>query len=585
MKMSRLFNQTLREAPADAEVKSHQLLVRAGFIKQLGAGVYSVLPLGKRSFDKVENIIREEINAIGGQEMLMPVVHPAEIWKETNRYFEIGSEMSRFKDRKGADMVLAMTHEEIVADLARKLIQSYRQMPLLVYQIQTKWRDDPRPRAGLIRVREFTMKDSYSLDTDEEGLDKQYRAHYQAYFNIYNRCGLPTVAVYADVGMMGGSMSHEYMYLTPIGEDTLLICDECGYMANRQISLFKKPVPEEEDPSKLEKVATPDTSTIEDLANFLDLPKSRTAKAVFMVATITAGKDDVEKFVFAVVRGDMELNETKLANAIKAKELRPALDEEIEEVGCVPGYASPIGIKNALIVVDDLISKSPNLVAGANEEGFHNRNVNYGRDFEAEIVIDITAAEEGFGCPNCGFPMKESRGVEVGNIFKLGTKYTEALGANYLDKNGKSKPIVMGSYGIGSGRLMASIAEEHNDEHGLIWPISVAPYHVHLISLRGGQEESNKLYEALSTSGIEVIFDDRNESPGVKFNDADLIGVPIRITIGERSLNQNTVELKIRKEEEREQIPLKEVVEYIKKVKSELESEIFAALVDMPLKD
>ncbi len=583
--MSRLFSQTLREAPADAEVKSHRLLVRAGFIKQLGAGIYSILPLGKRSIDKVENIIRGEINAIGGQEMILPVVHPADIWKETNRYFEIGSEMSRFKDRKGADMVLAMTHEEIVTDLARKLIQSYRQLPLLVYQIHTKWRDDPRPRAGLIRVREFTMKDSYSLDTDEEGLDKQYRAHYQAYFNIYNRCGLPTVTVFADVGMMGGSMSHEYMYLTPIGEDTLLICDECGYMANRQIALFEKPAPEEEALSELEKVATPDTSTIEDLANFLDIPKSRTAKAVFMVAIINEGKDDVEKFVFAVVRGDMELNETKLANAIKAKELRPALDEEIEEVGAVPGYASPIGLKNVLVVVDDLITKSPNLVAGANEAGFHNRNVNYGRDYEAKIVTDIVTAEEGFGCPNCGSTMKESRGVEVGNIFKLGTKYTEALGANYLDKNGKSKPIVMGSYGIGSGRLLASIAEEHNDEYGLIWPISVAPYHVHLISLRGGQEESDKLYDTLSGSGIEVIYDDRNESPGVKFNDADLIGVPIRITIGERSLKQNTVELKIRKEKEREQIPLKEVVEYVKKVKFELESEILATVVDMPLKD
>ena len=585
MRMSQLFSQTLREAPADAEVESHKLLVRAGFIRQLGAGVYSNLPLAKRTLDKIENILREEINAIGGQELTLPIVHPAEVWKETNRYYEIGSEMSRFQDRKGADMVLAMTHEEVVADLTRKFIQSYRQLPLLVYQIHTKWRDDPRPRAGLIRVREFTMKDSYSLDADEKGLDKQYRAHYQAYFNIFNRCDLPTKAVLADVGMMGGSMAHEYMYLTPIGEDTLLICDECGYMANRQIALFEKPVPEAEAMVELEKVATPNITTIEDLAKFLDIAKSRTAKAVFMVAAITEGTEDVDKLVFAVVRGDMELNETKLANAIKAKELRPARDEEIEEVGAVPGYASPVGLKDVLVVVDDLVTKSPNLVAGANEEGFHMRNVNYGRDYEAVIVTDIVAAEEGFGCSRCGSAMKVSRGVEVGNIFKLGTKYTEALGAYYLDKKGKSKPVVMGSYGIGSGRLMASVAEEHHDENGLIWPIAIAPFHVHLIALRGGKEKANDLFIKLIASGIEVLYDDRDETPGVKFNDADLIGVPIRLTVSERSLKNDSVELKLRTKEEKTNIPFGDVVNRVFQVKGELEAEIATKVVDIPFNE
>jgi len=585
MRMSQLFSQTLREAPADAEVESHKLLVRAGFIRQLGAGIYSNLPLAKRTLDKIENILREEINTIGGQELTLPIVHPAEVWKETNRYYEIGSEMSRFKDRKGADMVLAMTHEEVVADLTRKLIQSYRQLPLLVYQIHTKWRDDPRPRAGLIRVREFTMKDSYSLDTDEKGLNKQYRAHYQAYFNIFNRCALPTKAVLADVGMMGGSMAHEYMYLTPIGEDTLLICDKCGYMANRQIALFEKPVPEAEAMVELEKVATPNITTIEDLAEFLDIAKSRTAKAVFMVAAITEGTEDVDKLVFAVVRGDMELNETKLANAIKAKELRPARGEEIEEGGAVPGYASPMGLKDVLVVVDDLVTKSPNLVAGANEEGFHMRNVNYGRDYEAVIVTDIVAAEEGFGCSRCGSAMKVSRGVEVGNIFKLGTKYTEALGAYYLDKKGKSKPLVMGRYGIGSGRLMASVAEEHHDENGLIWPITIAPFHVHLIALRGGKEKADKLFNKLIANGIEVLYDDRDETPGVKFNDADLIGVPIRLTVSERSLKNDSVELKLRTKEEKTNIPFGDVVNRVFQVKGELEAEISAKVVDIPFNE
>lgn len=582
MKMSHLFFRTLREVPADAEIASHQLLLRAGFIQQLGAGVYSVLPLAKRSLDKIENIMREEINAIGGQEMTMPVVNPAEVWKETNRYYEIGSEMSRFQDRRGADMVLAMTHEEIVADLVRKIVQSYRQLPMLIYHIQTKWRDDPRPRAGLIRVREFTMKDSYSLDIDEEGLDKQYRAHYQAYFNIFNRCGLPVISVLSDVGMMGGSMAHEYMYLTPIGEDTLLLCDSCGYRANRQIALFAKQAADKEELLPIEEVHTPDVKTIVDLAQFLEIPKSKTAKAVFMVGTFTEDHEDIEKFVFVVVRGDMELNETKLANAVKAKELRPAHDEEIEEIGAVAGFASPIGLKNVMVVVDDLVADSTNLVAGANKKDTHVKNTNYGRDYEATIVADITAAEEGFACVHCGSPLREARGVEVGNIFKLGTKYTKALGANFLDKNGKAQPVIMGSYGIGSGRLLACIAEENNDEGGLIWPITTAPYHVHIVSLKGVENAAEKAYQDLMSAGLEVLFDDRNESPGVKFNDADLIGIPIRVTVGAKSLNRGMMEIKVRTEADRKEIPMDSLVEEVLAIKKNLEEDIQNMVVEVP---
>ncbi len=579
MKLSHLFGETLREAPADAEFTSHQLLVRAGYIRQLGAGIFSYLPLARRVMDKIENIMREEMNAIGGQEMTMPVVHPAEIWQETGRWYQIGSEMGRMKDSTGRDMVLAMTHEEVVTSLVRDIIHSYRQLPALIYHIQTKWRDEPRSRGGLIRVREFTMKDSYSLDTDWEGLDKQYWAHYHAYFNIFNRCGLPTIAVESDVGMMGGKQAHEFMYLTPIGEDTLVLCDACGYTSNRQVATFQKPEPDPEEPKPLEKVATPGTKTIEDLANFLNIPQSKTAKAVFMVATITEGQEDVEKFVFAVVRGDMELNETKLTNAIKAKELRPAHEEEIKAIGAEAGYGSPIGIhrEDVILVVDDLAAKSSNLVAGANEEGYHFLNVNYGRDYEADIVADIVAAADGYACPKCGAPLRTVRGVEVGNIFKLGTRYSAAMGALFQDKDGTRKPVIMGSYGIGVGRLMASVVEEHNDKYGIIWPISIAPYQVHMVALRGGFEAAEQLYQELLDAGVEVLYDDRTgPSPGEKFNDADLIGVPLRLTVGGRSLKKGGAELKRRDAKNIALVPLDEAVARVQDEIRAMEAELAA---------
>lgn len=569
--MTKLFSQTLREVPSEAEVPSHQLLLRAGFIRQLAAGIFSYLPLAKRSLAKIENIMRQEINAIGGQEITMPVVHPAEIWQASGRWYKIGNEMGRFNDKNDHEMVLSMTHEEVIADLVRSEIRSYRQLPQLLYHIQTKWRDDPRPRAGLLRAREFTMKDSYSLDADWEGLDKQYEAHFQAYHNIFKRCGLPVIAVKSDTGIMGGKIAHEFMYLNPIGEDTLMICDQCGYSANRQIARARKIPSADESQAVLEKVATPDSKTIEDLAEYLSIPTYKTAKAVFVVATTLTGNDRTDRFVFVIVRGDMEVNETKLANALHAIELRPATESEILAVGAVPGYASPVGLKNVLTVVDDLIPASTNLVSGANIEGYHLRNVNYGRDYSADIVADITTARDGDGCIECGQPLHSARGVEVGNIFKLGTHFSESLGCYYLDKQGQSRPVVMGSYGIGSGRLLACVAEEHHDEYGLAWPITVSPFAVQLISLplKGSQakEESpdlaETLYQNLSEAQVECLFDDREESPGIKFNDADLIGNPIRLTISERSIKNGGVELKRRQMPEKTIIPFENVIPLI----------------------
>ncbi|MDZ7845126.1 MAG: proline--tRNA ligase [Anaerolineales bacterium] len=590
MRMSSLLSQTLREAPSDAEIPSHSLLVRAGYIRQLAAGIFTVMPLAKRSLTKIEDIMREEINAIGGQEMAMPVIHPAEIWKKTGRWGKVGPEMGRFQDRNGRDMVLAMTHEETVVDVIKDEIQSYRQLPMLIYHIQTKWRDDPRPRAGLIRVREFTMKDSYSLDRDWEGLDRQYRAHYQTYFDIFNRCKLPVIAVESDVGMMGGNMAHEFMYLTPVGEDTLLLCDQCGYSANRQIADFQKQGSPPEEPLEREKVATPAAKTIADLTEYLDLPARKTSKVVFLMATMLEDGEDVEKLVFAIVRGDMDLNETKLANAIGAKQLRPAEENEIKAVGAVPGYASPIGLDQVMIVVDDLIPETQNLVAGANEEGYHFLNVNYGRDYQAEMVVDIAAAKDGDACPRCGEPLNAVRGIEVGNIFKLGTWYSEAADATFQNEQGKEEPVVMGSYGIGSGRLLASVVEEHHDDYGMILPITIAPYEVHLVSLEGKKSEaeevrkfSEKLYRELREGGLEVLYDDRDESPGVKFNDADLIGCPVRLTVGSRSLEKGGVEVKLRHQKERNLIPVDEIVDSVREKVDQLYADINENLEEVEL--
>ncbi|HPD62015.1 MAG TPA: proline--tRNA ligase [Anaerolineaceae bacterium] len=576
MRLSNLFSQTLRENPADAEFASHQLLVRAGFIRQLGSGIFTYMPLAYRVLERVKRILREEMEAIGGQELLMPVVQPADIWKESRRYYQIGSEMGRFTDRSGHEMVLAMTHEEAVSDLVRGVVHSYRQLPAIIYHLQTKWRDDPRPRAGLIRVREFLMLDSYSLDADWQGLDTRYKQHYEAYFRIFRRCGLPVVAVRSDSGMMGGEEAHEYMYLTPGGEDSLLFCDACGYSANRQAATTRKMEPAKEAFLPLEKVATPRVSSIDDLTAFLNIPPARTAKAVFYMGLVEEdGGEQKWAFIFTVVRGDMEVNETKVANLVKASDLRPATEDEIRSIGAVPGYASPLGLKGVTVFVDELAAKSANLVAGANEEGYHLRNVNHGRDYQASMIADISAAREGDACPECGAALRLSRGVEVGNIFKLGARYSDALGCTYLDKNGQSQPVIMGSYGIGLGRLIACVAEEHHDERGLAWPVSLAPFPVHVVVLKGKEMDSEALAarveNALRDAGLEPLVDDREESAGVKFNDADLIGLPLRITVSERSFRVGGLEIKPRRGGETVVVPMENLVVEVQRLLNALE--------------
>ncbi len=567
MRYSQLLTQTLREVPADAEAISHQLALRAGLIRSLASGIFSFLPLGLRVKRNIEQILREEMERADCFEISMPVVQPAEIWRESGRWDDVGQEMMRMKDRADRDMCLAMTHEEAVTDLARHMVQSYRQLPLSAFQLQTKFRDEPRSRGGLIRVREFTMKDGYSFHIDQASLDAYYPRMYKAYHRIFERAGLGdhVIVVESDPGMMGGTEAHEFMYLNPGGEDTLLLCDTCGYHANRQVATYKREAIEAESAKPLQKVATPNCKTIEEVASFLNVPQSKTAKAVFFIGTINGE----EKFIFAVLRGDRELNETKLANVLKAQALRPATDEEITAVGAVPGYASPMAVKNALVVVDEAISKGTNFVSGANEEGYHCLNVNAGRDFEPDIVTDLIAVEQGMPCPECETAFNSTRGIEVGNIFKLGTKYSDSMGAKVLDENGKMQPLVMGCYGIGVGRLLACIIEAHHDDHGIIWPISVAPFEVHIVVLTGRKpagelEAAEKLYGQLKAAGLDVLLDDRDERAGVKFNDADLIGIPIRLTVGSRGLANGQVEMKLRHEDDRSDVPLDQVVERVK---------------------
>ena len=561
MRIGNLFFSTLREDPADAEMPSHRLLLRAGYIRPLGAGIYSLLPLGMRVNMHVTQVIREEMNAIGGQEMLMPVVHPADLWRETGRYDQIGPEMGRFKDRGGRDMVLAMTHEEVVSDLLRKLVSSWRQLPQQVYHFQTKWRDEPRSRGGLIRVREFTMKDAYSADRDEAGLDHSYALYYHAYSRIFARLGLKTIAVASDVGMMGGSQAHEFMAPSEYGEDTLVICDACSSASNRQVARVRRATPVAAEPLPREEVKTPNAPTIQALAELLGVPHEQTAKAVFF-----ADRDD--RLIVAIVRGDDDVEETKLTNAIGARDLRPAREEEIVAANMVPGYASPIGAKGALVVVDELVASSANLVAGANKEGYHFKNVNIPRDFTPDHVVDLASAKTGDACASCGAPVRLEKGIEVGNIFKLGTRYTAALGAEYLDEAGVKRPIIMGSYGIGVGRAAACVAEAYHDEKGLAWPTAVAPFDAQVALLGANKDprveaSAATLEAAAASAGLELLVDDREESPGVKFADAELLGSPWTVTISPRSLDAGGAEMTLRASGERSVVPLTEVVERI----------------------
>ncbi len=562
MRISKLFGKTLREVPAEADTVSHQLLIKAGMISQVAAGVYSYLPLAWRVLKKIENIIRDEMDKAGGQELSMPVLQPLELWQETGRDLAFGKGLFTLSDRRERKLCLGPTHEEVVTEMVRYNVQSYRDLPLLLYQIQTKFRDEPRPRAGLIRVREFTMKDLYSFDTDEDGLNQSYNQMLQAYQNIYSRCGLPTLLVEADSGAIGGKDSHEFMVIAENGEDEIIYCPSCQYTANadKAQSIISKI--EGEETLSLEEVDTPGMATIEEVSGFLKVPQSKTLKAVFYVAD--------GELVFVVIRGDLEVNEVKLRNILHCFELRLATETEVIEAGIVAGSASPVGISGIKVIADNSITSGANFIAGANKPDTHFKNVNYPRDFRVDLMADIARARTGEGCPKCGSKLSYTHGIEVGHVFKLGTFISEKLGASFIDANGVSHPIVMGCYGIGLGRLLAAAIEQNHDDKGIIWPLLIAPYHIYLCPLYQENPQvattAENLYADLGVQGLEVLFDDRKESPGVKFNDADLLGIPIRVTISPRTLEKDSVEIKWRSEKESQLMPLEGIAARLKEL-------------------
>ncbi len=560
MRISKLFGKTLREVPADADTVSHQLLVRAGMVNQLVAGVYSYLPLGWRVLRKIENIIREEMDRAGGQEVSLPVLQPFELWQQTGRDQALGKVLFTLYDRRERRLALGPTHEEVITQLASRYIRSYRDLPLLLYQIQVKLRDEPRPRGGLIRVREFLMKDLYSFDTDEAGLDISYNKMLQAYQVVFDRCGLPTILVEADSGAIGGKDSREFMLVAASGEDEIIYCPGCNYAANAEKAVSDKGKIDNGEPLPVEAVATPGMGTIEEVAGFLKVPHSHTLKAVFYIAD--------GWLVFVVIRGDLGVNEIKLNNVLKASELRMATEAEVIEAGIVAGAASPVGLKGFTVIADDSVTSGTNFVAGGNKPDTHLKNVNYPRDFKAEIVADIAGARPGDICPGCGGAFASTHGIEIGHVFKLGTGYSETFEAVYIDEKGDTHPIVMGCYGMGLSRMMAGAIEQNHDDKGIIWPVPIAPYHIYLCPLyREGSpvaEVAESLYEKLGAAGLEVLYDDREESPGVKFNDADLLGIPFRVTISARTLEKNSVELKRRSEKESVLVPLDGIVEKLR---------------------
>ena len=554
MRFSELFGKTMRQAPSEAETDNHRLLLRAGLIQQLAAGVYSFLPLGWRVLRKIEQIIREEMDAAGGQELLMPALQPIEIWEESGRRDAFATTLPAFvlSDRRDHQFALGPTHEEVIVDLVKRHVQSYRDLPLLLYQIQTKFRDEPRPRGGLIRLRQFTMKDLYSFDVDWDALDVSYQKMLRAYKNIFDRCGVPTVAVQAHSGAIGGGDNQEFVYPCDVGEDEAALCDNCGYAANTETAQVRKRPPDPEEVLPIEEVSTPGIKTIEELARFLDVPPWKTLKAVFYAA------DGQPAFV--AIRGDLEVNETKLCTALGVAQVRLMDEEEVEAAGLVAGSASPRGLKGVRVVADDAAAESPNLVGGANKPDAHLRNVNYDRDWSADVVTDIALARDGDPCPSCDSRLRRQHGIEMGHIFKLGTVYSEKLGATFLDSQGTARPAVMGCYGVGLERLLAAVVEANHDEKGIIWPASLAPHDAHLVALNvdrpGVAEAADHLYEELRAAGVGVLYDDRQESPGVKFNDADLLGMPLRVTVSPRNLDKGAVELKARRDVEPTLCPL-----------------------------
>jgi prolyl-tRNA synthetase len=574
MRMSALVGRRYKERPAEAQLDSHAFMLRGAYARQVANGIYSLLPPGLKIARKIEQIIREEMNRIGGQEVLMPVVLPRELWEESGRYQAVGAELLRFTDRTGHDMLLAMTHEEGVVHLARGEVNSYKQFPFMLYQIQTKFRDEPRSRGGLIRVREFTMKDAYSFHTAQADLEEYYRRCSVAYQRIFARAGIPEVAVVqSDTGMMGGKVAHEFMLLCDAGEDTIFKCASCHYVANADVAQGR--VREFPEPMRdLQKVHTPAMKSIEDVAAFLKVETRRMAKAVFYES------DSQGQPVMAIIRGDLEVNEAKLARLLLKP---PVLAEEatIRKTGAVPGFASTLGVHGCRIIADVSAAESNNLVCGANESDYHLLNWNLKRDAKDYETADIATAREGDGCPQCAEKLSAKRGIEVGNIFQLGDKYTRAMGLRYLDPNGKEQVPIMGCYGIGVGRLFASVMEARHDEYGPVWPVSIAPWQAHLCVIDIKKENvartAEQLYAGLQAAGLDVLMDDRGERPGIQFAEADLLGIPLRLIVSDRNLAAGQVEWKLRGTPEKGMVPIADAVEFAKKLCADKLSDIARA--------
>ena len=560
MRYSQLFIPTLKETPAEAEVTSHKLMIRAGMIRKLAAGIYSTLPLGLRVLRNVENIIREEMNATGAQEVFLPCIQPAELWQESGRWKLYGKDLLRIKDRHDRDFCFGPTHEEVITDILRKEVRSYRQLPISFYQIQTKFRDEIRPRFGVMRGREFMMKDAYSFDCDEEGAERAYKKMYQAYCNIFKRCGLNFKAVEADSGTIGGSYSHEFMVMADSGEEAIAFCDKCDYAANLEKAEIKATDSyKKNEKKKLKSVETPGMMSVEEVSSFLKVTPKDLAKTLLF---------ETEKgTVAAMVRGDHQINEIKLKNITGCSEINLAREEVVKEISGAPiGFTGPMGLKIA-VFADHAIQQGANFVTGANKADYHLLNVNEGRDFSVKKFCDIRNVEDGDPCPKCSGRIQLKRGIEVGHVFKLGEKYSKSLKATFLDKDGKEKYFVMGCYGIGVGRTMAAAIEQNFDQDGIIWPIPIAPFQVMVIPLNINSKEisdaADKIYDHLSKDKIEVLVDDRDERPGVKFKDADLLGIPLQIIIGDRTLKESAVELKIRKDKKIEKVGIDKIAKRI----------------------